>query len=49
MYKLGFEEAQEPEIKLPTITGSQRMQGSLKKMHLIIDYAKAFDCVNHNK
>ena len=20
-----------------------------KKMHLIIDYLKAFDCVNHNK
>ena len=28
MYKLGFKEAEEPEIKLPTFTGSWRKQGS---------------------
>ena len=27
MYKLGFEEAEEPEIKLPTFVGSWRKQG----------------------
>ena len=31
MYKLGLEEAEEPEIKLPTSIGSQRKQGSSKK------------------
>ena len=28
MYKLGLEKAEEPEIKLPTYTGSQRKQGN---------------------
>ena len=32
MYKLGFEEAEEPVIKLPTFTGSCRKQGSSRKM-----------------
>ena len=31
MYKLGFEEAKETEIKLPTFTGSWKKQGSSKK------------------
>ena len=31
MYKLGFKEAEEPEIKLPTFTGSWRKQGSSRK------------------
>ena len=31
MYKLGFEEAEEPETKLPTFIGSWRKQGSSKK------------------
>ena len=31
MYKLGFEEAEEPEIKLPTFTGSWRQQGNSRK------------------
>ena len=31
MYKLGFEEAEEPEIKLPTFVGSWRKQGSFIK------------------
>ena len=31
MYKLGLEKAEEPEIKLPTFTGSWRKQESSKK------------------
>ena len=46
MYKLGFEEAEEPEIKLPTFTESWRKQGSSWKTICYIDYAKDFDCVD---
>ena len=49
MYKLGFEEAEEPEIKLPTFLGSWRRQRSARKNIYFIDYAKAFDYVDHNK
>ena len=31
IYKLDLEKAEEPEIKLPTSTGSQRKQGNFKK------------------
>ena len=31
MYKLGFEEAEKPEIKLPTFVGSWRKQGNSRK------------------
>ena len=31
MYKLGLEKAQGPEIKLPTVVGSQRTQGNFRK------------------
>ena len=31
IYKVGFEEAEEPEIKLPTFVGSWRKQGSFIK------------------
>ena len=31
MYKLGFEEAEEPEIKLPTFIGSWRKQVDSRK------------------
>ena len=31
MYKLGFEEAEEPEIKLPAFAGSWRKQGSSRR------------------
>ena len=31
MYKMGFEEAEETEIKLPTFIGSWRKQGSSRK------------------
>ena len=50
MYKLGFKEAEEPEIKQPTFVGSYRKQGnSIKTSTCFTDYAKAFDCVDHNK
>ena len=51
MLKLDLEKAEEPEIKLPTFTGSLKKQESSKKnvYFCFIDYAKAFDCVGHNK
>ena len=47
----GFRKAEEPEIKLPTFTGSLKKQESSRKTSIFcfIDYAKAFDCVDHNK
>ena len=46
-----LEKAEEPEIKLPTSAGSsQKQESSRKKIYFcFIDYAKAFDCVDHNK
>ena len=43
--------AEEPEIKLPTSFGSQKKQENSRKniYFCITDYAKAFDCVDHNK
>ena len=51
MFKLVVEKAKEPEIKLPTSTGSLKKQESSRKniYFCFIDYAKAFDCVDHNK
>ena len=50
MFKLALEKAEEPEIKLPTPTGSLKKQDSSRKTYFcFIDYAKAFDCVDHNK
>ena len=50
IFKLVLEKAEEPEIKLPTSTGSWKKQESSRKhLLLLIDYAKAFDCVDHNK
>ena len=51
MFKLVLEKEEEPEIKLPTSAGSSEMQDSSKKhtYFCFIDYAKAFDCVDHNK
>ena len=48
MYKLDLEKAEEPEIKMSTSVGSQRKQGNSKKDICFTDYAKAFDCVDHN-
>ena len=51
MFKLVLEKAEEPEIKLPTSAGSWKKQKSSRKniYFCFIDYAKAFDCVDHNK
>ena len=46
----GLEKAEEPEIKLPTSAGSSKKQESSRNTiyFCFIDYAKAFDCVEHN-
>ena len=51
MVKLVLEKAEEPDIKLPTSAGSWKKQESSRKNIYVcfIDYAKAFDCVDHNK
>ena len=51
MFKMVLEKAEEPEIKLPTSAGSWKKQESSRKniYFCFIDYAKAFDCVDHNK
>ena len=47
----GFRKGRKPEIKLPTSTGSSKKQeNSRKNMYFsFIDYAKAFESVDHNK
>ena len=51
VFKLVLEKAEEPEIKLPTSAGSSKKQDSSRKKFYFcfIDYAKAFDCMDHNK
>ena len=51
MFKLVLEKAEEPEIKLPTSAGSSKNNRIPEKniYFCFIDYAKAFDCVDHNK
>ena len=51
MFKLVLEKAEEPEIKLPTSAGSSKKTGEFQKniYFCFIDYAKAFDSVDHNK
>ena len=51
MFKLVLEKAEEPEIKLPTSTGSSKKTRQFQKniYFCFIEYAKAFDCVDHNK
>ena len=51
MFKLVLENAEEPEIELPTSAwSSKKQESSRKNIYLcFIDYAKAFDCVDHNK
>ena len=54
-----LEKAEEPEINLPTSTASSKKQESSRKTNkqtkkkpiyfCFIDYAKVFDCVDHNK
>ena len=51
MFKLDLEKAEEPEIKLPTAIGSQKKARKFQKniYFCFTDYAKAFDCVDHDK
>ena len=49
MYKLDLEKAEEPEIKLPISVESEKKWEFQKNICFFIDYAKAFDCVDHNK
>ena len=60
MFKLVLEKAEEPEIKVPTSTGTRdqsanihwiikKVRESQKNYFHFIDYAKDFDCVDHNK
>ena len=50
MFKLVLEKAEEPEMKLPTSGGSWKKWEFQKNIYFcFIDYAKAFDCVDHNK
>ena len=51
MFKLVLEKAEEPEIKLPTSAGLSKKAREFQKniYFCFIDYAKAFDCVDHNK
>ena len=51
MFKLVLEKAEEPEIKLPTSVGSSKKAREFQKniYFCFIDYAKVFDCMDHNK
>ena len=51
MLKLVLEKAEEPKIKMPTSIGSSKKQQSSRKniYFCFIDYAKAFDCMDHHK
>ena len=51
MFKVDLEKAEESEIKLPTSIGSSKKQENSRKniYFCFIDYAQAFDCVDHNK
>ena len=51
MFKLILEKAEEPEIKLPTSAGSSKKESEFQKntYFCLIDYAKAFDCVDHKE
>ena len=48
MFKLDLKKAEEPEIKLPISVGSMKKQ-EFQKNFYFTDYAKASDCVNHNR
>ena len=51
IFKLDLEKAEEPEIKLPTSIGHKKSKAIPEKQKdfCFIDYAKAFNCVDHNK
>ena len=49
MFKLVLEKAEESEIKLQHPLDHQKSKRVPEKHFCFIDYAKAFDCVDHNK
>ena len=51
MFKLVLEKTEETEIKLPTSAGSWKKAREFQEniYFCFIDYAKAFDCMDHNK
>ena len=51
VFKLVLEKAEEPEVKLPTSAGSSKKAREFQKniYFFLIDYTKAFDCMDHNK
>ena len=51
MFKLDIEKAEKPEIKLSTSAGSWKRTREFQEniYFCFTDYAKAFDCVDHNK
>ena len=50
MFKLVLEKVEEPEIKLPTTTGSSKKAREFQNIYFCFThYAKAFDCLDHNK
>ena len=52
IFKLDLEKAEEPDIKLPASVGSSKKKAREFQKNIyfcFIDYAKAFDCVDHNK
>ena len=51
MFQLDLGKAEEPEINLPTsVVSSTKAKEFQRNIYFcFIDYAKAFDCVDHNK
>ena len=49
MFKLVLEKAEEPEIKLPNWIMEKAREFQKNIYFCFTDYAKAFDCVDHNK
>ena len=51
MFTLDLEKSKEPEIKLPAICWIIKKAKEFQKIIYFysIDYAKIFDCVDHNK
>ena len=50
MFKLDLEKTEEPEIKLPTSGIIEKVREFQKNNYFcFIDYAKALNCVDHNK
>ena len=49
MFKLVVEKAEEPEIKLTTSVGKRKRVPEKNTYFCFADYAKAFDCVDHNR